>query len=144
MKELGSTNNNSTDGEYDAKRDAALSYDVAIAEMRRRKEWRDKLTAAKRVEFIGNCMMIEGDCLEVMPQIGKVDAVVTDPPYGIGADEAASKNKGKWGWTDYGESQWDRERPPREAFDLCRQKSKDQVFWGGNYSPITCRPPCDG
>ena len=81
MKELGSTDNNSDDGEYDAKRDAALSYDVAIAEMRRRKEWRDKLTAAKRVEFIGNCMMIQGDCLEVMPQIGKVDACIGDPPY---------------------------------------------------------------
>ena len=24
-----------------------------------------------------------GDCLEVMPTLGKVDAVVTDPPYGI-------------------------------------------------------------
>lgn len=43
-----------------------------------------KLTAAKRVEVIGDCIMIEGDCLQVMPQIGKVDAVVTDPPYGIG------------------------------------------------------------
>ena len=28
--------------------------------------------------------MILGDCLEVMPLLGKVDAVVTDPPYGIG------------------------------------------------------------
>ena len=45
-----------------------------------------KLTAAKRVEVIGDCIMIEGDCQEVMPQIGKVDAVVTDPPYGIIAD----------------------------------------------------------
>ena len=44
-------------------------------------QWREKLTAAKRVEFIGDCIMIEGDCLEVMPQIGKVDHVVTDPPY---------------------------------------------------------------
>ena len=43
-----------------------------------------KLTAAKRVEVIGDCVLIQGDCLDVMPQIGKVDAVVTDPPYGIG------------------------------------------------------------
>ena len=48
-----------------------------------------KLTAAKRVVLIGDCIMIEGDCLEVMPQIGKVDAVVTDPPYGIGFDYAS-------------------------------------------------------
>ena len=33
---------------------------------------------------IGNCRLIQGDCLEVMPLLGKVDAVVTDPPYGIG------------------------------------------------------------
>lgn len=25
-----------------------------------------------------------GDCLEIMPTLGKVDAVVTDPPYGLG------------------------------------------------------------
>lgn len=28
--------------------------------------------------------VIHGDCLEVLPTLGKVDAVVTDPPYGIG------------------------------------------------------------
>ena len=33
---------------------------------------------------IGDCRLILGDCLEVMPGLGKVDAVVTDPPYGIG------------------------------------------------------------
>ena len=27
--------------------------------------------------------VIHGDCLEVLPTLGKVDAVVTDPPYGI-------------------------------------------------------------
>ena len=63
-------------------------------------------------ERIGGQRLILGDCLEVMPLLDKVDAVVTDPPYGIGADEAAANNKGKWGWKYYGESQWDRERPP--------------------------------
>ena len=37
-----------------------------------------------REERIGDCRLILGDCLEVMPLLGKVDAVVTDPPYGIG------------------------------------------------------------
>lgn len=31
---------------------------------------------------IGPCRLIQGDCLEVLPTLGKVDAVVTDPPYG--------------------------------------------------------------
>jgi site-specific DNA-methyltransferase (adenine-specific) len=34
-----------------------------------------------REEIIGDCRLILGDCLEVMPTLGKVDAVVTDPPY---------------------------------------------------------------
>ena len=44
-----------------------------------------------------------GDCREIIPTLGRVDAVVTDPPYGIGADKAASKNEGKWGWKFHGE-----------------------------------------
>ena len=34
---------------------------------------------------IGPCRLIQGDCLEVLPLIGKVDAVITDPPYEITA-----------------------------------------------------------
>lgn len=33
---------------------------------------------------IGDCRLINADCREVLPTLGKVDAVVTDPPYGIG------------------------------------------------------------
>lgn len=32
---------------------------------------------------IGPCRLIRADCLEVLPTLGIVDAVVTDPPYGI-------------------------------------------------------------
>ena len=32
-------------------------------------------------QIIGNCALYLGDCHEIMPQLGKVDAVVTDPPY---------------------------------------------------------------
>lgn len=32
---------------------------------------------------IGNCRLLLGDCLEILPTLGKVDAVVTDPPYGV-------------------------------------------------------------
>jgi hypothetical protein len=40
------------------------------------------MTAIKREERIGGQRLILGDCLEVMPELGPVDAVVTDPPYG--------------------------------------------------------------
>jgi DNA modification methylase len=40
-----------------------------------------------REEIIGDCKLILGDCLEVMQgmEAGSVDAVITDPPYGINA-----------------------------------------------------------
>jgi len=36
-----------------------------------------------RTETIGDCKLILGDCREVLETLGPVDAVVTDPPYGI-------------------------------------------------------------
>lgn len=47
----------------------------------------------QRKEQIGDCTLYLGDCLEVMPMLGKVDAVVTDPPYGIGATHANHLSK---------------------------------------------------
>jgi site-specific DNA-methyltransferase (adenine-specific) len=43
----------------------------------------------------GRHVLYHGDCLEVMPSLPKVDAVVTDPPYGI----AYSPGPGGRGWT---------------------------------------------
>ena len=37
-----------------------------------------------RVETIGDCTLYLGDCRDILPTLGKVDAVVTDPPYGLG------------------------------------------------------------
>ena len=34
-----------------------------------------------RTEQIGDCTLHLGDCREILPTLGKVDAVVTDPPY---------------------------------------------------------------
>lgn len=34
--------------------------------------------------IIGNATLYLGDCRDILPTLGKVDAVVTDPPYGIG------------------------------------------------------------
>jgi DNA modification methylase len=85
-----------------------------------------------------------GDCREILPTLGKVDAVVTDPPYGIGADSAAAsaamqrikadgKSKAGRGWKFYGESDWDRERPPPSLFHLILEASENHIIWGGNY-----------
>jgi len=42
------------------------------------------------IETIGDATLYLGDCREILPTLGKVDAVVTDPPYGIGLDYGAA------------------------------------------------------
>lgn len=34
-----------------------------------------------RAEQIGDCTLYQGDCLEILPTLGKVDAIITSPPY---------------------------------------------------------------
>lgn len=36
--------------------------------------------------IIGDATLYHGDCLEILPTLPKVDAVITDPPYGMGWD----------------------------------------------------------
>ncbi len=43
--------------------------------------------------IIGDCTLYLGDCLDILPMLGKVDAVVTDPPYGIGHRRGRSGNR---------------------------------------------------
>ena len=38
-----------------------------------------------RIETIGDATLYLGDCIEILPTLGKVDAVITDPPYGVTA-----------------------------------------------------------
>ena len=80
---------------------------------------------------IGNAELWHGDCAEILPLLPKFDLILTDPPYGIGADSHAGKKEN--GWTDYGEGGWDKERPPLWLFGLILDKSKDCIVWGGNY-----------
>ena len=85
-----------------------------------------------------------GDCREILPQLDKVDLVLTDPPYGIGADKAAydaaqsrikanGKSKAGRGWKDYGLSDWDAAIPDADLFQRIIELSDNQIIWGGNY-----------
>jgi DNA modification methylase len=81
----------------------------------------------KREVTIGNCTLYQGDCLEILPLLGKVDAVVTDPPYGIGMDG------GKIGKAVYEQKDWDSK--PIDAqwiVDL----GVPAIVWGGNYFDV--------
>jgi DNA modification methylase len=87
-----------------------------------------------------------GDCLEILPTLaaGSVDAVVTDPPYGI-ADIWKGGFSEKHGWGRAGlqapiRNGWD-VKPTDEVFTEIIRVGKNAVIWGGNYFEL---PPSRG
>ena len=70
---------------YNAADNSAKSYALAIDTMR------EKLASYHRVQ-IGDCDLFLGDCRELLPLLPKVDAVVTDPPYGVALGVGKSNN----------------------------------------------------
>jgi len=95
------------------------------------------MSAIRKEVQIGDCRFILGDCLEVMPLLGDFDAILTDPPYGInysGQKESIKRNGKSGKWRIFHEEKgWDKETPQESCFDLMRDKSKEQIIWGGNY-----------
>ena len=85
-------------------------------------------------ERIGNQRLILGDCLQVMPLLGRFDAVVTDPPYGVfkktGTDGKMFGKETIYS-TDNKAAGWD-VRPGSEVFAAI-MATKKYVVWGGNY-----------
>ena len=85
-------------------------------------------------EIIGNATLYLGDCAEILPTLGQFDAVVTDPPYGIGESKGRNKSRGKLAVAkDYGNDDWDNEPITKQAVDLMQNLSKWQIIFGGNY-----------
>lgn len=88
--------------------------------------------------------VVHGDCLDVLRELpdGAFDAVVTDPPYGIG--EARGKNKSRAVLAtskDYGYAEWDDVPCSAEQIAEMRRVSDWQVIFGGNYfelPPASC------
>jgi site-specific DNA-methyltransferase (adenine-specific)/modification methylase len=79
--------------------------------------------------IIGRATLYLGDCRDILPTLPKVDAVVTDPPYGIGITQsnrlAVSRGMG-------GKS-WDDDTPSAEFIARVVAHGKQAVVWGGNY-----------
>lgn len=91
------------------------------------------MTPWKRREVIGDCVLYLGDCLEVMPTLGKIDLLLTDPPYGIDYGRAGGFSASH-GWGQWRENvSWDQERPAPEVFEAMLSCTKEQIIWGGNY-----------
>ena len=54
--------------------------------------------------IIGDATLYLGDCREILPTLGKVDAVVTDPPYGI--NKGRGGDASRWGKGEYQSDIW--------------------------------------
>jgi len=118
--------------DYDWEDDAKGCYLEAIRH--KRAEWLvENIPGVKRARVIGRCELLQGDCMEIMPHLDRVDAVVTDPPYGIGRDGQKQTTGGNGGRKAYEFKGWDLTRPSKAIFDMMLAQSKWQVIWGGNY-----------
>jgi len=75
-----------------------------------------------------------GDCRSILPGLGKVDLVCTDPPYGIGMAARGRIGTSKCAQvTDYGKSNWDDFPPSPETISQIISAGEHSIVWGGNF-----------
>jgi len=85
---------------------------------------------------IGNATLYLGDCRDVLPTLGKVDAVVTDPPFGMG-------NFVQVGGNVRGEAvTWNETIPLPDVFEQIRRIARHRIIWGANF--FNCFEPDGG
>lgn len=81
--------------------------------------------------------VVAGDCAEVLQTFPVADAIISDPPYGIGEARGRAKTRGNRKTRhlvrDYGDSDWDDAPPSGALIDLVRSRGRRVVLFGGNY-----------
>ena len=92
-----------------------------------------------RKEIIGAATLYLGDCLDILPTLPKVDAVITDPPFGLGE----KMQGGTWGAKEGFKEMltWDSAPPEVDDLLLIAAHGRHAVMWGGNYFGL---PPSRG
>ena len=90
--------------------------------------------------IIGDATLYLGDCMDILPMLDRVDAVITDPPYGIADDYLKPSNKGQWSNLYSEKITWD-SFAPDEAVSIAISLSDKAIVWGGNYFKL---PPQRG
>ena len=86
-----------------------------------------------KIEDIKNTI-INADCLEIMKQLPDkcVDLVLTDPPYGIGADKGVG-GFGSSKTDNHYKDNWDNKTPDKEVFDEILRVGKSVIIFGGQF-----------
>ena len=77
--------------------------------------------------IIGNATLYCADCRDILPLLPKVDAVITDPPYGISANKQ-TLGAGKKEFSRGGN--WDESAPD---ISILLEAASLVCIWGGNY-----------
>jgi site-specific DNA-methyltransferase (adenine-specific) len=95
---------------------------------------------AHRAEIIGDCTLMLGDCMEILPTLPKVDAVVTDPPYGVLSQSGSAATRRSGGNQNTGVMSWDVAPNADVIASICKA-AKWQMFWGGCHLAL---PPTFG
>lgn len=88
--------------------------------------------------IIGDATLYLGDCMDILPTLDKVDAVITDPPYGIADDYLKPSNKGEWSNLYSEKITWD-SFAPDDAVNLAISLANKSIVWGGNYFKLPCK-----
>lgn len=83
-----------------------------------------------RKEVIGDATLYLGDCMDILPTLDKVDAVITDPPYGLNIAAQPFKHQRKNGAE---KKNWDKLAPNLNLLCEIIKLGDKAILWGGNY-----------
>ena len=89
-----------------------------------------------RIEKIGDCTLMLGDCLELLPTLGEFDVIVSDPPYGMAWNVNTTRFSGGHNPAHRGTgrndnmSVWGDDKPFDPAPFL---SAREVVLWGSNH-----------
>lgn len=83
--------------------------------------------------IIGDCEIWLGDCREILPTLGNVDLILTDPPFGVGNFVQTTGRIMGRGDGRGKPVKWNDAPPGPEVFDLLKKKSKHRIIWGANF-----------
>ena len=86
-----------------------------------------------RVEQIGDATLYLGDCLGILPTLPNVDAVITDPPFGVGNFVQVTGRLTGRGDNKGRPVAWNENAPPDHLFVWLREKSRHRIIWGANF-----------
>lgn len=98
---------------------------------------------------IKNATLYHADCWDLLSEIGEINVIITDPPYGIGANKKSMELRiSKSGLlknfphSHFDGIEWDK-KIDKKYIDLILSISKNQIFFGGNYYANWLPPsPC--